>query len=232
MKLSIIIPLAPDETTWQTLLPQLVFFTEETEILLVTSSQNTNRPLPLGEGGGEGKITLIFSENGRAQSMNKGAEHAQGEYLWFLHADTQLQNNTPQIINAIINKPHLKDSLWFFDLRFLDDGPPNMAINTLGVFIRSHLFKLPFGDQAFLLKKSLFEQIGKYNEQLSYGEDHLLVWQAHHHGISVKPIGASIKTSARKYKIKGRWPTTKKHLQLTYTQAWIELKILLKTKFI
>ena len=38
MKLSIIIPLAPEETFWQQLLPQLTSFNDDTEVLFVTSS--------------------------------------------------------------------------------------------------------------------------------------------------------------------------------------------------
>ena len=228
MKLSIIIPLAPEERSWQQLLPQLSCFNDESEILFITSSEKDKELL-------EDAIhclpsyKVFLSNSGRAKSMNTGANNAQGEYLWFLHADTRLQNNTHETVYQIINNQQ-HDSLWFFDLRFLDDGPPNMSINTFGVFIRSRYFKMPFGDQAFLLKKSLFEKIGRYNEEASYGEDHLLIWQAYQHDVSVKPIGASIKTSARKYLIKGRWPTTKKHLKLTYSQAWAEFKKLVKVK--
>ena len=227
MKLSIIIPLAPNETSWQQLLPRLACFNDETEVLFVSSSKQHLRGQTHGS---DPIIKVILSNSGRAQSMNAAADMAQGEYLWFLHADSCLQKNTHQTIYDVINKPHQKNRLWFFDLRFLNDGPPNMSINTLGVFIRSRYFKMPFGDQAFLMKKSLFDKIGRYNETATYGEDHLLVWQAYQHGISVKPIGTSIKTSARKYLIKGRWPTTKKHLILTYSQAWAEFKKLIKIK--
>jgi hypothetical protein len=71
-----------------------------------------------------------------------------------------------------------------------------------------------------VLPRTLFERLDGFDEHASYGEDHLLVWAAHHAGVPVVPVGASLRTSARRYRERGWLRTTLRHLLLTARQAW------------
>jgi hypothetical protein len=147
----------------------------------------------------------------RASSMNQAAAVATGRHLWFVHADTTLGSDAVSALLA-----GLKDTgadLRYFDVRF--DGGPLMRLTELGVFIRSRLLQLPFGDQALCIPAATFRDLGGYDETAAYGEDHLLVRRARRSGIPVRPIGATITTSARKYRDNGWLRTTLKHCQRT-----------------
>jgi hypothetical protein len=226
--ISIIVPLAPGETVWQALLPQLLAMDMEKEILLLCADADSHilksatRDHPC--------IHVLSGGNGRAASLNNGALKSNGSYLWFLHADSLLPEQCPDILHSTISSDI--PALYYFDLQFLRDGPRWMRMNTLGVYFRSHCLKMPFGDQGFFLEKKVFMKIGPFNEQAKYGEDHLLVWQAHHQAIPVLPIGATLMTSARKYSQRGWLTVTISHLYLTARQALPLSFTLLKQRFL
>jgi hypothetical protein len=92
-----------------------------------------------------------------------------------------------------------------------------MSLNSFGANIRSRLFKLPWGDQAFCLSKKRFQQLGCYDETTPYGEDHLLVWQAHQKKVKLHHIPLAVITSGRQYKKNG-W------LKLTVQRQYLWLK--------
>ena len=221
-RLSVIIPLAPNETAWQSLLADLDKLPDGTEILFVKSeSSNTNIDETPVLAKKEIKI-LIDQQPGRAAHMNAGAAKAQGKYLWFLHADSKFGPDTlTALLRAITHHPH---SLLYFDLAFLKDASFLMCINNWGVYFRSRVLKLPFGDQGFCISKALFTRIGGFLDGLNYGEDHVFVWRARQQGIRVQPVGARLYTSARKYKKHGWLKTTLLHQYLWIKQAWPEWK--------
>lgn len=174
------------------------------------------------------RIIGVTSKPGRAIQQNRGAQAATRTYLWFLHADTRLTANTLDVLNQLL-RTETKD-LCFFNLAFLPDGPQMVHLNSLGLWLRGHLLKLPFGDQGFVLQKSIFFELGQFDTETTYGEDHLLVWRAHQSGIRVRPLQSWILTSARKYQSQGWWQTTREHLKLTYKQARPEFVKLIQTK--
>lgn len=160
-------------------------------------------------------MEVILARGGsRAESLNAGAAVATGDHLWFVHADTQL---TPGAITALqAAAAQAPEALLFFDVGF--DGPAIMGLNGAGVRLRSHLLRLPFGDQALCLDADLFHRLGGY-PAVPRGEDHLLVWRAHRAGVPVRPVGAHVTTSSRRYARSGWARTTATHLVLTVRQA-------------
>jgi glycosyltransferase involved in cell wall biosynthesis len=48
---------------------------------------------------GEPRVRLLTASRGRASQMNTGAQHASGEWLLFLHADTVLPDSVPARLN-------------------------------------------------------------------------------------------------------------------------------------
>ena len=160
---------------------------------------------------------FVPSPLGRARQLNAAAHRAKADYLWFVHADTILPESYELTLHgAIAQNP---EALLYFDLGFSQEGPKLMALNAAGVWFRSHVLQLPFGDQALCLPQKTFWQLGGFSEQAAYGEDHLLVWQAHQKGVPLRPVGAKVTTSARKYQNKGWATTTLQHVHLTIRQA-------------
>lgn len=215
VQLSIIVPLAPDETVWRRLLEELGALPERSEIIVVHAY---TVPPDVLQTSGNVPIHHVASTPGRARQQNFGARQSRGRWLWFVHADSQLQPGTLPALLAFIAGPN--DALGWFDLQFDDDGPRLAALNAWGANLRSRWLQLPFGDQGLLLPAERFAELGGFDERASYGEDHLLVWAAHRAQLPVRAVGAPIRTSARKYARAGWLPTTWRHWRLTLSQAW------------
>jgi len=214
--LSIIVPLAPDETERLVLLQQLADLPNSCEIILVRAGSESLRAPPdwpdhLG-------FVECLSPQGRARQMNVGAQAARGRWLWFLHADSQLSAAVlPALLDFI---RHDEEALGYFKLSFRGDGPWLTRLNAWGANRRALWLKLPFGDQGFVLPAATFRELGGYDEEASYGEDHLLVWALRGKAVPLVRLDATLATSARKYARKGWLATTLRHWRLTFTQAW------------
>ncbi|MDP3410494.1 glycosyltransferase [Bosea sp. (in: a-proteobacteria)] len=159
---------------------------------------------------------IVLARGGsRASSMNHAASVAQGRHLWFVHADTTLGADAVPRLLERLQEP--RAAVRYFDLRF--DGGALMRLTEGGVSFRSRVIGLPFGDQALCLPAEMFHALGGYDETAAHGEDHQLVRDARRAGLAIQPVGATITTSARKYRDKGWFRTTFLHLRLTLLQS-------------
>lgn len=222
MPVSVIIPIAPDDDAWIGLVLELQL-PKGSEVVLCVGEQSfdlVDRNFPA-----DVHLIVCREGQGRAGQMNAGANMAVHDMLWFLHADSRINQKTLEELECAVSKR--SEALYFFDLRFIDDGPSAMSWNEWAVQWRAGWMKIPFGDQGFLIPKSLFQDLGGYREDVRYGEDHVFVWKVRQEGYPVIRLPAPIFTSARKYQ-KGGWLTvTMTHIWLTIVQAvpnWLELK--------
>jgi rSAM/selenodomain-associated transferase 2 len=212
-EVSIIIPIGPGDESWRALLWDLSDLPFTAEILCVATEhrddfRDLNSPLHL---------EWIVTVPGRAQQMNVGASRSQSRFLWFLHADSQI---SPAGINALARGlVEAPQALHYFNLIFAE-GPWLMRLNAWGVWWRSHLLGMPFGDQGLCLQRDLFTSLEGYSESVPYGEDLDLVWRARRLGMRLRCTGATLITSARKYRERGWGRTTLRHLWGTFRLAW------------
>ncbi|MEO7066897.1 MAG: TIGR04283 family arsenosugar biosynthesis glycosyltransferase [Rhodanobacter sp.] len=214
--LSVIVPLAPTEKEWPALQQQLTGLPFGSEVIIVRADAET-RPAPAGWPL-QVRYRECHSEPGRARQQNFGARLATGNWLWFLHADTQLRPGCLRELQKFLAEG--SDALGWFKLAFRDDGPRLTALNAIGANCRSRWLGLPFGDQGLVLPRHCFEALQGFDEHVSYGEDHLLVWAARHAGLPLRGIPAVVETSARKYAQHGWLRTTLQHARRTVAQAW------------
>jgi hypothetical protein len=213
-QLSVVIPLGPGEHAWLQLAQSLSREFPHAELIFSAVDAEPAACQTLRERHA-GTVRWLQGKPGRAQQLNTGAHAAHGEWLWFLHADTQIPTTSAAAI-ARANPAAIN----YFELKFFD-GPALMRLTQLGVALRCRLFALPFGDQGFLLTRKLFNHLGNYPEPLATlgGEDHALIWRAKQLGIAVQSLQALIATSARKYQAQGWLRVTLQHLGLTWRQA-------------
>ena len=217
-RLSIVVPIGPDDESWRELLHDLHALPAEAEVLLVaTVAEPDHLSGVLQNAKIDCQVHWLKSPVGRASQMNSGAAAASGDYLWFLHADSRFGKEATTVLSAALSTD--ADALFYFDLEFRQDGPRNTQLNTRGVRFRSEYLGLPFGDQGFCLPRQTFERLGGFNEQAAYGEDHLLVWASRRAGVPLRRLNATVSTSARKYRQQGWLRTTSIHLWRTVRQA-------------
>jgi len=229
LQISVIIPVLDGEYSWKNLITDLAFFPDSTEFLFIS---NGVEPGEFEELACQSQISdrsyWYRSSVGRAVQMNRGASKACGASLLFLHVDSRLSESG---IDALVQSLKLfPTDLLYFDLKFPDQSSFLMRLNQWGVYFRSHILGLPFGDQGLCLKRDLFLDLGGYNESAAYGEDHLLVWTARRKGVRLKCTGAFLETSARKYQQHGWLKITLRHIILTVFQAVPQLILLIKER--
>ena len=153
MRLSFIIPVRNEAANIVATLAPLQALRGELELILVdggSSDDTVALAAPLVD-------QLIQSAPGRATQMNAGAAIAQGEWLLFLHADTQLPTNFLELLPAADAA-----SQWGrFDVR-LSPSSPMLRVVAWMMNWRSRLTGVCTGDQAIFVRRALFEQVGGY----------------------------------------------------------------------
>jgi hypothetical protein len=219
--LSIVIPIGPGESAWKALLSDLKDLPMSAEILLVGVDDEPKEFEEYAAATLPCKAGWLQSEAGRARQMNYGAENATRSFVWFLHSDCRVDPVVLDRLDNALRNSH--NAIHYFELAFQADGPRLTGVNAWGANFRSRFLKLPFGDQGFCLAKQIFRQLGQFDSTVEYGEDHLLIWKAHREKISVRPVAATLTTSARKYKQQGWLRLTCVHLWRTGRQALPQL---------
>ena len=227
--LSIIIPIGPGDRSWHPLLEDLKTISRnklipfQWDIILCYCKEYENTFLKELETFKKEEtlaIKPVASNRGRSTQQNKGAENAEGDFLWFLHADSKLEaSSLIKLYQSIQDDP---SALHYFNLAFLTDGPFLIFLNEWGARLRSEVFKMPFGDQGFCIKKEIFWSLGGFlvGGEKKGGEDHLFVWEVRKKGFSLRNTGGLLVTSARKYRKNGWLKTTAYHIYLTYKVAF------------
>lgn len=104
---------------------------------------------------------VIHGAPGRGGQLQRGAAAAQGDWLMFVHADTQLGPGwAPAVLDHLGTRP---DSAGYFPLAFRANGPAPWLV-AAWANARSRWFGLPYGDQGLLISRRLYEQVGGYTD--------------------------------------------------------------------
>ena len=205
---SIIIPLRPGEELAEPLLAALEHLPEQCELILASTAKPAAMPA---------QARFVKAPgNGRAAALNAGAAAAKRDWLWFLHADSSVNEEHFALLRTKAEANEV--ALHYFRLRFHDGGPQHW-VNAIGANARSVLWGAPFGDQAFFLPRHVHEHVGGYAEDAPYGEDHLYARAVARAGLPLRMLPAVIGTSARRYQAEGWLSLTLKHQWLWIAQA-------------
>jgi rSAM/selenodomain-associated transferase 2 len=148
-------------------------------------------------------FTVITSRPGRGQQQNMGARYAHGKILLFLHADTRLPENfTTSVIQTLESGRYVAGA---FSLAI---EKPTLAMRfiTTCANLRSHLFHLPYGDQAIFIRHDTFLKLEMFPE-LPIMEDYVFIKRAKKHG-RIAVLKDTVITSARRWRRLGVVRTT------------------------
>jgi rSAM/selenodomain-associated transferase 2 len=154
-------------------------------------------------------LIWVSAPQGRARQMNAGAAIARGEWLVFLHADTQL----PAAWRDAIDRARADTRVGLGCFRFALDSPAAAArVIELGVRLRVRLFGLPYGDQALFVRREVFAELGGYSDW-PIMEDVDLVRRLRARGRLFRASERAV-TSARRWEQDGWVKRTARHLRL------------------
>lgn len=212
--LSIIIPVGPDDDAWSGLLERLDGFPASCQIVL-----STCEPICSWNARHDGQnrdMVAVQGPPGRAAQLNRGVAAAKADCLWLVHADSRPDAAAMKAAAGFAEMSLIRPStLGWFPLAFSVDGPRLAVLNALGANLRSRLLHMPFGDQAWLMSRTLFDRADGFDETFGRGEDLDFLVRARAAGARLKRLRPPIRTSARRYREQGWLRTTRAHLWLT-----------------
>jgi hypothetical protein len=140
------------------------------------------------------KAKVIQSNPGKAIQMNTGAAAAAGDILVFLHADTLLPEGFRHQIVAALNQKSVAAGAFRLSI---DSPAAGIRFIECMANLRSRFLRLPYGDQALFMKKSLFDKIGGFPE-MQIMEDFILVRRLKHKG-KIVIVPKAVVTSPRRW---------------------------------
>ena len=197
-KITIVIPVLNEAGMIQTTLQRLL---DEPDLeVIVVDGESEDKTVKLANSMG---VKVIICPGGRARQMNAGAEVATGDMLLFLHADTQLPDRYPAIVEQVLRTPQTIAGA--FELK-IDGKERSLRLVERMVNWRSRFLSLPYGDQAIFLKASVFQEIGGFPD-LPIMEDFELISRLKRRG-KIAIAHPPVLTSARRWQRLGVWRTT------------------------
>ena len=209
-KISVVIP-ALNEANCIARTVALAAADNPSEVIVVDGGSSDDTPRRAAKAG----ATVLTSRPGRGRQMNAGASSAIGNVLLFLHADTLLPLNYSSLLPVCLVQPQVVAGAFRFEVaeRF-----PGRSFLQWTVNLRSRWLQMPYGDQALFLRRSLFEELGGFNDWPIL-EDYELVRRLRSCG-RVRILPQSALTSGRRWQRLGVLRAT-----------WVNKRVILGYRF-
>ena len=137
---------------------------------------------------------LFLAKRGASRARNFGAKMARGKHLIFLDADTRMSRE------AVKNTVRALEKKWaggMYRVEYQSNNPKIKVIENLQNFYLAR--GKPFYIQSIYTRKSIFEKIGGWNEEISFGEDVDMLKRISGEGKLRFDAANPIKTSARRF---------------------------------
>lgn len=192
--ISVIIPVLNDTESLDFLLWQLREISPDIEIVVSDGGKSAEAR----EVCGIHEALWVDSPRGRAIQMNMAAARSRGSILWFLHADTIIHPSSLDGIRSTLEDPGTVGGAFRFRLH---QRHWYASLLDLGVNLRSNLLKLPYGDQGFFVRRSVFESLGGYRE-IPFMEDVEFIRRLPRYG-EVRILRLPIGVSSRRWEREG-----------------------------
>ena len=152
MRLSIIVPTRNEAEVIGTLLTDLAPLRTAGHQVIVADGGSQDKTIVLAEPLAD---LVIRCPPGRALQMNAGAAKADGDVLWFLHADNRIPADAGDSLIGNITDGHHWGR---FDIRLSGSAWPFRIIERL-MNLRSCLSGIATGDQGIFVTRALFETV-------------------------------------------------------------------------
>jgi rSAM/selenodomain-associated transferase 2/rSAM/selenodomain-associated transferase 1 len=148
-------------------------------------------------------VRLLTTTANRARQINAAGLAARSEVLLFLHGDTRLPPGFESYVQDVLAMPGIVAGAFSLGI---DGSEFGLRIIEMLANFRSHLFQMPYGDQAIFLKKEIFRAVGGFPDMVLM-EDFVLMQQLKKRGrVAILPV--AVKTSPRRWLRLGILKTT------------------------
>jgi len=110
------------------------------------------------------RLRIISAPPGRGPQLAEGAQSTSGDWLLFLHADTQLAVGWMAAVTGFVNNPANRNAAAAFRFALDEDSPAARWLERL-VAWRCRALALPYGDQGLLIPRRLYDALGGYSAE-------------------------------------------------------------------
>lgn len=205
---SVIIPALNEEKFLPKLLESLARQSEKNFEVIVVDGKSVDRTVDLARSYIKRvpNLSILQAEKpGVSYQKNLGAKRARGEWLLFVDADVIVYPYCIERIRTYIADTHHQ----FFTPWFSPDASnsPDVAVSlvAIGAYEGSLMVKKPLAAVVVVVKKSLFEKVGGFDEARTFGEDYDLTMKLKMIGIPLSIIRETLYIhSFRRYRTQGR----------------------------
>lgn len=161
MSISVIIPTLNEQLSIVKTLDAVSRLVNVSEIIVVDGG-SSDRTIKLVENyPGKKKIKLIkISAANRGKQLDAGAEHATGEVLWFVHADTRPVQGCGKQIKELMRY----DEIIGGNFEIVFDGEGRWARFLTWLYPQLRSIGLVYGDSAMFARSEVFEAIGGFRD--------------------------------------------------------------------
>ncbi|CAN5640755.1 TIGR04283 family arsenosugar biosynthesis glycosyltransferase [soil metagenome] len=194
--ISIIIPAKNEAAQLPLLLNYLNTVTGKNNIVEIIVSDGNSTDDTVSIANLYGAKVVVSEQAGRGLQMNAGAKNATGNILYFLHADSMPPTGFVEDILGKINSGYVAGC---YRLRF---DYNHWFLKANAWFTRFNVNAVRFGDQSLFVRRSVFETIGGFREDLIIMEDQEIIHRICEEGSFAVNAGY-VTTSARKYRVNG-----------------------------
>jgi len=149
-------------------------------------------------------VKRLVAGRGRALQMNRGAAHAAGTVLLFLHADTILPGKAFHHIRSALSADSTVAGA--FDLG-MDSPRLSLKIIAKMASIRSRVTRTPYGDQAQFFRRGCFDALEGFRD-LPVMEDVDIMRRIKKRRERIHIIAQRVKTSPRRWEREGLFRCT------------------------
>jgi rSAM/selenodomain-associated transferase 2 len=149
-------------------------------------------------------VKRLVAGTGRASQMNRGAAHATGHILLFLHADTFLPGKAFRHIRRALSADSTVAGA--FDLG-MDSPRLSLKIIAKMASIRSRVMRIPYGDQAQFFRRECFDALEGFRD-LPVMEDVDIMRRIKTRRGRIRIIALRVKTSPRRWEREGLFRCT------------------------
>jgi rSAM/selenodomain-associated transferase 2 len=164
--------------------------------IIVVDGGSTDETVKLAEAAGA--RVFMAERKGRAIQMNTGAQMAQGEILYFVHADsTPPQSYLGDLTAALSNGSQMGCFRYKFD-------SPSRLLKVNAYFTRFSFLFCQGGDKTFFIRREVFFALGAYNSNHVIMEEYDFLRRASKAGYKLDILPQNCLVSARKYE-KNSW---------------------------
>ena len=164
--------------------------------ILVVDGGSGDRTVAVASSFSPAGVRTILATRGRGTQMNAGAAVTGNDILLFVHADVLLPGDAPRWIERTLADPAVVAGA-FRTLTIAGALPSILGPFLRLADLRSRFTRLPYGDQALFVRRSVFRRVGGFAE-IPLMEDLDLARRLRREG-TLRTVPVCVKVSPRRF---------------------------------